>query len=137
MGKKFLLLCDNCGEIVLDRLMIEQLKIRFPQLSVKALVRGEDIINDATMEDAEYTGLDKVAKIVTSGVAVAGTVYDMLPDEAKEAFEEADVILSKGQGNYETLSGLGIHIYYEFLCKCDYFMSRFRVPRLTGLFIEE
>ncbi len=133
----FLLICDNCGEIVLDRLMIEQLKKRFPQIKVKALVRGGEILNDATVEDAKYTGLDQVADIVSNGEAIAGTIYDMMPQEAKDALDEADVILAKGQGNYESLSGQGRHVFYEFLCKCDLFMRRFGVPRLTGIFIEE
>ncbi len=133
----FLLICDNCGEIVLDKLLIEQLIKRFPQIKVKALVRGGEVLNDATTEDAEYTGLDKVADIVSNGEAIAGTIYDMMPQDAKDALDEADVILAKGQGNYESLSGQGRHIFYEFLCKCDLFTSRFDVPRLTGMFIEE
>ncbi len=136
-AKNFLLVCDNCGEIVLDRLMIEQLKKRFPNLKVKALVRGEEVLNDATIEDALYCGLDKVADIVSNGEAIAGTIYDMMPDQAKQALDEADVILAKGQGNYESMSGQGRHVFYEFLCKCDLFTSRFKVPRLTGIFVEE
>ena len=132
-AKNFLLVCDNCGEIVLDRLMIEQLKKRFPNLKVKALVRGEEVLNDATIEDALYCGLDKVADIVSNGEAIAGTIYDMMPDQAKQALDEADVILAKGQGNYESMSGQGRHVFYEFLCKCDLFTSRFKVPRLTGI----
>ena len=103
-GKSFLLICDNCGEIVLDRLMIEQLKKRFPHLSVKALVRGGEVLNDATREDALYTGLDKVAEIVSNGEAIAGTVYEMMTEDARTALDEADVILAKGQGNYESMS---------------------------------
>jgi uncharacterized protein with ATP-grasp and redox domains len=133
----FLLVCDNCGEIVLDKLMIEQLKVRFPKLTVKALVRGGEVLNDATEEDAIYTGLDKVAEIISNGEAIAGTIYDMMPQEAKDAIDEADVILAKGQGNYESMSGQGLHVFYEFLCKCDLFTGRFKVPRLTGMFIEE
>ena len=136
-GRSFLLICDNCGEIVLDRLMIEQLKKRFPHLSVKALVRGGEVLNDATQEDALYTGLDKVAEIVSNGEAIAGTVYEMMPEEARAALDEADVILAKGQGNYESMSGQGRHAFYEFLCKCDLFTSRFNVPRLTGMFVRE
>ncbi len=136
-ASSFLLICDNCGEIVLDKLMIEQLKKRFPQIKVKALVRGGEILNDATIEDAKYTGLDQVADIVSNGEAIAGTIYDMMPQEAKDALDEADVILAKGQGNYESLTGQGRHVFYEFLCKCDLFMNRFGVPRLTGMFIEE
>ena len=136
-GQSFLLVCDNCGEVVLDKLMLEQLKIRFPHLTIKALVRGKDVLNDATAEDAAYTGLDKLAEIVSNGEALAGTIYDMMPKEAKSVLDGADVILAKGQGNYESMSGQGRHIFYTFLCKCEMFTRRFNVPRLTGMFIEE
>ncbi len=136
-GRTFLLVCDNCGEIVLDRLMIEQLKKRFAHLKVTALVRGGEVLNDATEEDAHYTGLDRWARIISNGNAITGTVYDMLPVEAKAVIDESDVILAKGQGNYESMSGQGRHVFYTFLCKCDLFTSRFRVPRLTGIFVEE
>lgn len=136
-GKTFLLVCDNCGEIVLDKLLLEQIARRFPYLTMKAMVRGGEVLNDATMEDAVYVGLNSVAEIISNGDAIAGTVYDLMPDTAKKALDEADVILAKGQGNYETMSDQGRHIFYEFLCKCDLFTSRFKVPRLTGIFTEE
>ncbi len=136
-AKTFLLICDNCGEIVLDKLMLEQLKLRFPHLTVRAMVRGDNVLNDATAEDAKYVGLDAEAEIISNGEAVAGTIYEMLPDEAKNVLDNSDMILAKGQGNYESLSGQGRHIFYEFLCKCELFTSRFNVPKLTGIFIEE
>ena len=136
-GRSFLLICDNCGEIVLDKLLIEQLRKRFPQLAVRAMVRGKEVLNDATMEDACYIGLDHVAELYSNGDAIAGTIYDMLPVEAKRVLEESDVILAKGQGNYESMSGQGRHVFYAFLCKCDLFTSRFQVPKLTGMFVEE
>lgn len=136
-AKTFLLICDNCGEIVLDKLMLEQLKLRFPHLTIRAMVRGDNVLNDATAEDAKYVGLDAEAEIISNGEAVAGTIYEMLPDEAKNILDHSDVILAKGQGNYESLSGQGRHIFYEFLCKCELFTSRFNVPKLTGIFIEE
>lgn len=136
-AKTFLLICDNCGEIVLDKLMLEQLKLRFPHLTVRAMVRGDNVLNDATAEDAKYVGLDTEAEIISNGEAVAGTIYEMLPDKAKNVLDNSDVILAKGQGNYESLSGQGRHIFYEFLCKCELFTSRFNVPKLTGIFIEE
>ena len=61
----------------------------------------------------------------------------MLPESSGKAVDNADVILAKGQGNYETMSGRGRHVFYEFLCKCDLFVNRFGVPRLTGMFVEE
>lgn len=136
-AKTFLLVCDNSGKIVLDKLMLEQLKLRFPDLKIRALVRGGEVLNDATMEDACYTGLDKVASVIDNGEAVAGTIYGMMSPESKEVLDNADIILSKGQGNYESMSGQGRHAFYMFLCKCDLFTGKFNVPRLTGIFIVE
>ena len=125
-----LLLADNCGEIVLDKLFLEQLKKQYPQLKLSVMVRGGEVLNDVTVEDAEYAGIGSVAEIISSGIGVSGTVYRMLSDEAKSALDNADVILSKGQGNYEALSGQGRHIFYSFLCKCERFTTKFDVPKL-------
>ena len=136
-GKDLLLITDNCGEIILDRLFLEEVKKEFPSLALTVMVRGGEVLNDATLEDAVYTGMDRCARVIDNGNAVAGTVYDMLSPEARLALDRADVILAKGQGNYESLAGEGRHIFYSFLCKCDLFTDRFEVPALTGMFVEE
>lgn len=136
-GKKFLLLADNCGEIVLDKLFLLELKKRFPHLELCVMVRGENVLNDVTMEDAAETGICAVAKVVSNGNGVGGTVERLLSKEAGLAFSQADIILSKGQGNFETLNGCGRNIYYSFLCKCDWFTGRFGVARNTGMFLRE
>ncbi len=136
-AKSFLLLTDNCGEIVLDKLMLEQLKKRFPNMGLTVMVRGEEVSNDATMEDATYVGIDKVANVITNGRKMAGTVYELVSDEAKKAIDSADIILSKGQANFESFSGEGRHAFYTFLCKCQLFTNRFQVPKFTGMLVEE
>ncbi|MCR5609109.1 MAG: ARMT1-like domain-containing protein [Lachnospiraceae bacterium] len=136
-AENFLLLADNCGEIVLDKLLIEQLKRYYPKLNVTVMVRGGEIYNDALLEDALYIGIDKVAKVITNGTSIAGTVYKTLPDEAKQAIDNADVILSKGQANYESFAEEGFHAFFSLLCKCEMFVERFNVPRLTGIFVEK
>ena len=136
-AERFLLICDNCGEIVLDKLFLEQLKKRFPKLHVTVMVRGGETLNDATTEDAVYVGLDRTAELVHNGSSIAGTVYDTLPEEARLALDKADVVLAKGQGNYESLSRQGRHVFYSFLCKCDLFTRRFQVPKFSGVFAEE
>ncbi len=136
-GKRFLLIADNCGEIVLDKLLLEQLGRRFPGLTFQAFVRGGEVLNDVTVPDAEYVGIDRVAEILSNGAAIAGTVYNMMPEPARQALDQANVILAKGQGNYESLSGQGRHVFYAFLCKCDLFIRRFGVPPLTGMLVEE
>ncbi len=133
----FLLIADNCGEIVLDKLFLEQLKLEFPQLKLTVMVRGGEVLNDAAMEDALYVGIDKTAEVISNGNPVSGTVYSMLSDEARSALDGADVILAKGQGNYESMCEQGRHVFYSFLCKCELFTNKFNVPRLTGLFVEE
>lgn len=134
---KFLLIADNCGEIVLDKLFIEQLLKRYPNAKITVMVRGGEVLNDATLEDARYVGIDKYAELISNGAPIAGTVYSMLPDGAKNALDTADVILAKGQGNYESLCNQGRHIFYSFLCKCELFTDRFNVPKFTGIFVEE
>ncbi len=136
-AKSFLLLTDNCGEIVLDKLMLEQLKKKYPQISVAVMVRGGEVSNDATMEDALYVGIDRLGTVITNGDKIAGTVYSMLSEEARNAIDNADIIFSKGQANYESFAGEGRHAFYTFLCKCDLFINRFNVPKLTGMFVEE
>lgn len=136
-GNKFVILCDNCGEIVLDKLFLRQLKKRYPKLEISALVRGEEVLNDATMEDAVRCGLTKEVRVVENGNGVAGTVWELLIPKAQEILREADVVLSKGQGNYESLYGYHKPVYYSFLCKCELFITKFQVPELTGMFVRE
>lgn len=136
-ASRFLLIADNCGEIVLDKLFLEQLHAAFPKMALSVMVRGAEVLNDVTLEDAKYVGIDQLASLISNGTSVAGTIYGMLPAEAKEAIDSADVILAKGQGNYESLCGQGRHIFYSLLCKCRLFTDRFDVPELTGVFVEE
>lgn len=133
----FLLLADNCGEIVLDKIFLRILKETFPNLKLSVMVRGEEVLNDATIEDAKQSGIDQLAQIIPNGTQVAGTVYELITPKAQRAIDQADIILAKGQGNYETFAGNGRHAYYAFLCKCDLFTSRFDVPYLTGMFVAE
>ena len=136
-GKTFLLLADNCGEIELDKLFVLQLQKRFPHLDITVMVRGETILNDATMDDAKEVELDKVCRVITNGLPVAGTVYNLLDEESKTYMDNADIIVAKGQGNFESVAQNGFHVFFSFLCKCDLFANRFRVEKLTGMFIEE
>ena len=136
-GKNFLLLADNCGEIVLDKLFLRELKKRFPHLILSVMVRGEEVLNDVTIKDAEETGICTVAKVVSNGNGVGGTMVDMLSEEARQVLDQADVMLAKGQANFETLHGCGRNIHYSFLCKCDWFSGRFGVEKYTGMFLRE
>ena len=134
---KMVYLTDKCGEIVMDKLLIREIKKKYPDLKVTVLVRGEEVINDATLEDAAQVGLTEIAEVLPNGSDIAGTWLEEISEEAKSVLEEADVIISKGQGNFETLRKCGMNIYYIFLCKCDLFANTFQVPKLTGMLINE
>ena len=136
-AEKLVYLTDNCGEIVMDKLLIQQIKNKYPNLELTVMVRGREVINDATMEDAKQVGLSDFAKVIPNGSDIAGTWMEEISEEAKEVLDEADVIISKGQGNFETLRKCGRNIYYIFLCKCDLFANTFQVPKLTGMLINE
>ena len=136
-AKKLVYLTDNCGEIVMDKLLIREIKKKYPDLKVTVLVRGEEVINDATMEDAIQVGMNEIAEVIPNGSDIAGTWLEEISEEAKAVIDKADVIISKGQGNFETLRKCGKNIYYIFLCKCDLFANTFQVPKLTGMLINE
>lgn len=134
---KLLYICDNCGEIVLDKLLIEVLKLKYPNLQITVMVRGGEVINDASMIDAKQIGMDKICRVIDNGIAMAGTDIKHISSKAKQELDEADVIISKGQTNFETLFANGYPIYYLLLCKCDLFVSRFQMEKLKGIFIKE
>lgn len=108
-----LFIADNAGETVFDRLLIEQL-----DKPVKYAVRSKPIINDATIEDAQNAGIDKVAEIITSGCDAPGTILELCSESFKETFDNADMIISKGQGNYETLSDQNRPLFFLLKVKC-------------------
>ncbi len=134
---KLAYLADNCGEIVADKLLIKILKEQYPQLEITVIVRGMPVLNDAVPGDAEDVGLTDMVKVIGNGNGVAGTQRNLLSEEAEHALSGADVILSKGQGNFETIHGCGLNIYYLFLCKCEWFTKRFGMERLKGVFVNE
>ncbi len=113
-AKEILYLTDNTGEIVIDRLLIEQL----PKGRVTVAVRHGPAINDALLEDAEAVGISKVARVITSGVSLPGTPLDVCPPEFQDRFKSADLIISKGQGNFETLSDEKAPIFFLLMAKC-------------------
>jgi uncharacterized protein with ATP-grasp and redox domains len=116
-AKNVLYLCDNCGEIVFDALLIEQLHQRGCQ--VTAAVRGGAIINDATLEDAEFCGLTALCSVISSGLACPGSPLALCSEAFRAAFQAADLIISKGMGNFETLSEEQAPIFFLFTVKCS------------------
>ncbi|MBN2182686.1 MAG: DUF89 family protein [Sedimentisphaerales bacterium] len=113
-AKSILYLTDNAGEIVFDRFLIEQL----PPDKVTVVVRGKPVINDATMEDAEFAGLTELVEVIDNGSDAPGTILELCSEEFKRRFEQFDLIISKGQGNYETLSDKQKDIFFILKAKC-------------------
>lgn len=109
-----LYLADNAGEIVLDRVLIEQL----PLERVMLAVRGYPVINDATREDAAVAGLTELVNVIDNGSDVPGTILESCSDSFRTAFAQAELIIAKGQGNYETLSGMAGNVFFLFKAKC-------------------
>lgn len=133
-AKNVLFITDNCGEIVFDKVFLKTLKAEYPTANFTVLVRGKPVLNDATADDAAYVGIDKIAPVVSNGSGVAGTYIPSISNEAKALLDSADVIIAKGQGNFETMFGCGLNVYYAFLCKCTWFEKRFGMKHLEGVF---
>lgn len=111
-----LFLGDNCGEIVLDRLLIETMN----HPDVIYVVRGQAVLNDATLQDAKDVGIDKVATLISNGFDAPSTLIDYSSNELVELFEHADLLISKGQGNFEgLLEEQHPNLFLLLMAKCD------------------
>lgn len=134
-GKKLLYLTDNAGEIGFDRIFAEELHKKYPHLEITFCVRGAPALNDATREDAQLMGIP--FPVIDNGTRIAGTVISKLGSEARQALEEADVIIAKGMANTETMHGCGYNVYYAFLIKCIRFEQVFGKPKFTPMLVSE
>jgi len=118
-----LFLADNAGETVFDRILIETL-----ETPVTYVVKGGPILNDATREDAVEAGLDQVAAIIDTGCDVPATILHHCSPEFCQTFDQAELIIAKGQGNYESLSGSGAPVFFLLLAKCPVIAQHLGVP---------
>ncbi len=134
-AENILVLGDNAGEIVLDRLMIEALGR--DKADIIYAVRGGPIINDALLEDAQYVGMENIARVVSNGSESPGVFLDDCSGEFKKIFKNADVIVSKGQGNFEALSDTDHDINFILRAKCPVVSRYLNVPEGTNLVIEK
>jgi uncharacterized protein with ATP-grasp and redox domains len=118
-AKKVLLVADNCGEAVFDLALIETMQeARGGEIDVTVAVRSAPIINDITEVEAREIGLDRLARIIESGSEMPGTVLLRTTDEFREAFDSSDLVISKGQGNWETLEDSEREVFFMFQAKC-------------------
>ena len=113
-SQSILYLADNAGEIAFDRLLVEQLVSK----RVTVAVRGAPVINDVTLVDAQTVGLDKIVEVIDNGSDAPGTILSDCNPEFRRRFADAGLIIAKGQGNFETLSGEAGNIFFLFKVKC-------------------
>ena len=113
-AEKILYLADNAGEIGFDRLLIEQL----PMEKITVVVKGSPIINDAMMADAKAVGLTAIVNVIDNGSDAPGTLLNDCSPAFRTHFKNADLIIAKGQGNYETLSEVNRPIFFLLKVKC-------------------
>lgn len=109
-----LYLGDNAGEIVFDRLLVEQL----PAQVVTFAVKGRPVINDITYSDADQAGLSRLVEVIDNGSDLPGTILAECSGTFRTRFQEADLVISKGQGNYESLDTSSQQIFFLFKAKC-------------------
>lgn len=128
-AKTILYLADNSGEIVFDGIVIEKL-----QQKVVLAVKEKAIINDALYEDAIECGLDKSCRIISNGSQCPGTPLSLCSSEFQNLFQNADLIISKGQGNFETLSEVKAPVYFLLTVKCP--VVRDHINQLSGSYIQ-
>lgn len=112
-----LYLLDNSGEIVFDKLLIEELLRKGKK--VKAVVKGSPVLNDVTMDDACQTRLTELCEVVDNGSDAVGTILEWTSPEFQAHFKSSDLIISKGQGNFETITDNGKRTYFLFQSKCE------------------
>jgi len=116
-SRRILYLGDNAGEIVFDRLLIEELH-RARELDIYFVVRERPIINDGTSEDAVAVGMEKVARVISSGSDAPATILSQCSADMLRLYYSADIIIAKGQGNYESLEGETGNIFFLLRAKC-------------------
>ncbi|MCD6551797.1 DUF89 domain-containing protein [Thermotoga sp.] len=122
-------IADNTGEIVFDKFFIEIMKMQNPSLEVVVAVREKPIINDATIDDAKQIGLEEVATVISSGVEEPGVILDNATQEFRKMFFEADLVISKGQGNFEGLyEEERENFFFLLTAKCDFVAEILKVP---------
>jgi len=123
-AERILFIGDNAGEIVFDMVLLEEL----PASKITYVVRGGPIINDATMHDVAYTGLDRSVRVIDTGDRTPGIDFSGSSDEFMQEMERADMVILKGQGNLETVYDQdlrpfmkqGVPLYFLIKVKCDY-----------------
>jgi len=130
-AKSILYLADNAGETAFDRLLVEQLL----PVRITFVVRGAPVLNDATLSDAQTVGLDQIVKVIDNGSDAPGTILTDCNQELCDRFTTVDLIIAKGQGNFETLCDEPGNIFFLFKVKCLVIASLVNQPIGTQMLV--
>jgi uncharacterized protein with ATP-grasp and redox domains len=117
-SNNILYLADNAGEIVFDRVLLEVIREIYPEIKIWFAVKEKPAINDALVNDAQVCGISGIADIISSGSDAPGTMLSLCSEPFLKIFKSADMVISKGQGNFETLSDADRPIFFLLLAKC-------------------
>ncbi len=131
-ARSILYLADNAGEIAFDRLLVEQISPK----RVTFVVRGAPVINDATLADAQAVGLDKIVEVIDNGSDAPGTILNDCHQEFQRRYANTDLIIAKGQGNYESLNNEPGNLFFLFKVKCPLVGDRVNQPIGTQMLVQ-
>lgn len=135
-AKSLLYIGDNCGEICLDKLFIYYIKEEFPKINVTYVVRGSTVINDVTLYDSKLVAMEDVAEVIDNGDDSLGTVLTRVGEDFKSLYNSSDVIIAKGQGNFESLADEARdNLYHLFMAKCEPVAKLLNVDKMSILCI--
>ncbi len=118
-SRTILYLGDNAGETFFDRLLIEEILSIYGDRQITFAVRGGAVINDALRVDADIAGISDIVPVIENGSDAPGTILEDCSNNFVKTFNEADMIISKGQGNFESLSGADRDVFFLFMAKCE------------------
>ena len=126
---------DNCGEAIFDMLFIETMKETYPYAEVFYVTRSSPIINDVVISDTKRIGLQKLAKVISSGCSYPGILLDRISSSFRRIYRKADIVISKGQGNFESLDDENKDIFYLFKVKCPAVSRFLSIPQNKYIFL--
>lgn len=132
-ANNILYLGDNCGEICLDKILLKKMKEINPKCTIHFATRGAAVVNDSIEEDAYIVGIQEYANIVSNGDASLGTVLHRTSREFQEIYQSADVVIGKGQANYECLSTEDKNVYFLLMTKCEVIANDIKAPEMKML----